>query len=66
MIDPPWVKPAVPVLRLADATPPDFLRDLMRDLDRALLASGAGMRPLTVPRLRGTVPRTPYGVRNLK
>jgi hypothetical protein len=53
MIDPPWFKPAIPVLRLAD-TRADVLRSVIE------LIRAGNMPPLTIPRL------TPlYGLENL-
>jgi hypothetical protein len=63
MIDPPWSRPAVPVLRLPSkaewltvprlrgGSSPDFLADMID-----FVRNGPGMRPLVLPRLRGMMP----------
>jgi hypothetical protein len=49
MIDPPWFKPAIPPLRLAETRAEQLRRAILRDPLVAFLRAGE-MRPLILPR----------------
>jgi hypothetical protein len=62
MIDPPWFKPAIPPLRLAETRAEQLRRAILRDPLVAFLRTGE-MRPLILPRLTGQDPHR--GAENL-
>ena len=60
MIDPPWVKPAAPTLRLG--APRDPLSDIVREFDRLVFQAASVLKPLAIPRLGRHPADPPIGV----